>query len=67
MHAQEVRRLVMQFVSDPAEVDDLVDEILAECVSTFAKSDQSQTPADWVRRVASRVLARRWHRRGIDY
>lgn len=67
MHAQTVRRLVMQFVNDPAEVDEVVDEILAVCVSDFADFDRNQSESEWVRRVARRVLAGRGTPRGSEY
>jgi DNA-directed RNA polymerase specialized sigma24 family protein len=60
--AQFVRRFAERLLSDPAEVDDLVEEILGACVAEFPEYDPRVSGEDWVMRVAARVVEERWRR-----
>lgn len=60
--AQSVRRFVERLLSEPAEIDDLVEEILGACVAEFGDYDPALSGEQWVMGVAARVVSERWRR-----
>ncbi len=58
--AQRVRDFVCRYLTDPAEIDDLVEEILGACVSDFSRCQPGLRSEQWVMDVAARVVSERW-------